>query len=413
VDGGVTTVVADPAPRRVSRVWVSTYSLAWLGLWMAYLVPQQFALLDQLGRFDPEGKVGDFGLINAVCGVVMLIALPLFGALCDRTRSRFGRRRVWMAGGVLVFASGLVATGLQTNWVGAGLAWLVSSIGFTMATTGFTALIADEVPDSQRGSISSAMYGPQALGVVLGLFSLTSIQDDLTRYLVLAVAVLALAAPFVLRHRDVVTGLPTGRITVRSVLGLLWVDPRGNPGYAWTFGSRLLVNLANVLATSYLLYFLRDRLRVADPDGELLVLTLMYLAWTVISTYGCGALSDRLGRRRVFVAGGAAVQALGCAVLALAPGTGTALVAAALFGIGYGAYMAVDQVMITQVLPEAQDRAKDLGIMNIGMLGPQTLGPLAAGLVISVLGGYQVLFALAGLTSLLGALMIYRVSSVR
>jgi hypothetical protein len=41
-----------------------------------------------------------------------------------------------------------------------------------------------------------------------------------------------------------------------------------------------------------------------------------------------------------------------------------ALGAAVLYGIGYGAYIAVDQALITQVLPEARDRAKDLGIIN-------------------------------------------------
>ena len=37
--------------------------------------------------------------------------------------------------------------------------------------------------------------------------------------------------------------------------------------------------------------------------------------------------------------------------------------AAVLFGTGYGAYIAVDQLaLITQVLPKARDRAEDLGI---------------------------------------------------
>ena len=49
-------------------------------------------------------------------------------------------------------------------------------------------------------------------------------------------------------------------------------------------------------------------------------------------------------------------------------------------------------------LPDPEERAKDLGIMNVGSAGPQALAPLAASLVISSLGGYPVLFGLAGVT---------------
>ncbi|MFI0904502.1 MFS transporter [Streptomyces sioyaensis] len=395
--------------RSMSRAWIGRYSLAWLGLWMAYLVPQQFALPDQLARVDPAGRIADFGVINAVCGVVALFTLPLFGTLCDRTRSRFGRRRLWVSGGATLFASSLVATGLQSHWTGIGLSWLGCSIGFCMATVGFTALVADQVPEAQRGTVSSAMFGPQTIGVVLGLFCLTAIPSDLPRYLLLAAGVLVLAAPFVLKHRDTATTRSDGGAGLREFVASI----RDNPAFAWTFGTRVLMNLANALATSYQLYFITDVLRVAHPEQELLLLTMVYLAWTLVSVYVCGVLSDRLGRRRVFVACGAIGQALGCAAVAIAPGVVSALVATSLFGVGVGAYLAVDQAIITAVLPAAENRARDLGIMNIGLFGPQTLGPLLAGLVIGALGGYQVLFALAGLTSLVSGLLIYRVSSVR
>jgi MFS family permease len=392
----------------VSRAWLGRYSLAWLGLWMAYLVPQQFALPDQLARVDPAGRVADFGVINAVCGVVGLVALPLFGTLCDRTRSPFGRRRVWITGGVALFAAGLVAIGLQTDWIVLGLCWLACSLGFSMCMVAFTSLVADQVPDDQRGTVSSAMFGPQTIGIVLGLSSLTAIPTDLPRYLLLAVGVVVLAAPFVLKQRDTPAIPSDGAGSVRELVASV----RDNPGFAWTFGARLLMNLANALATSYLLYFITDQLKVPDPDQELLLLTVVNLACTLVAVYACGALSDRLGRRRAFVAWGATGQALGCAVSAIAPGMGTALVAAALFGVGVGAFLAVDEAIITKVLPAAENRARDLGIMNIGMFGPQTLGPLLASLVIT-LGGYQVLFAVAGVISLGAGVLVYRVASVR
>ncbi len=106
------------------------------------------------------------------------------------------------------------------------------------------------------------------------------------------------------------------------------------------------------------------------------------------------------------------LQAIACFVLAFFPSFGTAMVSAGLLGAGYGAFMSVDQALVTAVLPSALSRAKDLGIMNAGSAGPQALAPLGASLVIGSLGGYGVLFGVAGVTTVLGAAMVYRIRSV-
>ncbi|MDQ2956232.1 MAG: MFS transporter [Actinomycetota bacterium] len=400
----------DAPTTEVSRAWTARFSLAWFGIWMAYLVPIQLAMPDQLSALDHPHRIRDFGLINGLIGIAALVTLPLFGALCDRTRSRFGRRRLWILSGAVVFALGLAATGLQSNWGGIAIAWLIASLGVNMATAGLTAIIADDVPDRQRGMVSSAIYGPQAIGVVVGLIALSPVKTAQPRYLLLAAAVLIFVWPFGWRYREAATARPSSAITLRSILAGLWVD---HPDFGWAFGGRLLVNLGNAFGTTYLLFFLRDYLKVSDPDGSLIVLTLIYLVFTLLATYGGGILSDRTGRRRIFVAVASALQASAALLLSLVPTYHNSLIAAALLGAGYGAYMSVDQAVVTEVLPDARDRAKDLGIMNVGSVGPQAFGPLAASLVIASLGGYRVLFALAGLTSLAGAFMVYRIRSVR
>jgi MFS family permease len=102
-----TGVTAPP-----TRAWTLRFALIWLGLWAAQLAPVQLLLPLQLEDVDAAHKVRDFGLVNGVAGVAALLALPVFGALCDRTRSRFGRRRVWVAGGVAVYVVGLLLTGV-------------------------------------------------------------------------------------------------------------------------------------------------------------------------------------------------------------------------------------------------------------------------------------------------------------
>jgi MFS family permease len=412
VSAGEAAVLLEPT-RRVSRGWTTRFTLVWLGLWMATLVPIQLALPDQLADVDYHHRLRDFGLVNGLVGLFAILTLPLFGALCDHTRSRFGRRRVWVLMGLVVFAVGLVLTGLQSTWEGVALCWLVASLGNNMMAAGLTATIADEVPEEQRGTISGAIYGPQAIGVVLGLVAVGGIAAASSRYAVLALALVLLSLPFLIGYRDVATTEKTERLTLRSITTGMWINPRENPDFGWAFGGRLLVNLGNAFGTANLLFFLRDGMKVPDPDAALLNLTLVYLVFTVAATYLGGFLSDRSGRRRIFVAVAAILQAIAALLLTPIPSMGVALVAGAFLGAGYGAFMSVDQALVTHVLPDPDDRAKDLGIMNIGAVGPQALAPLLAGVIITSLGGYPMLFLIAAVTTLLGAASVYRIRSVR
>lgn len=402
---------ADQEP--VSRAWTSRFALVWLGFWMANLVPLQLLLPQQLAEIDPTSKVHAFALLNAMSGVVALLSLPVCGALSDRSRSRFGRRRIWVAMGSALFAVGLVATGLQTSLLALTVCWSASMVGLSAVTAGLTAVIADRVPTRQRGMISSAIFGPQALAVVIGIGVVAVLQlTTLEGYVVVAAALVTGCVPFLVCYREV-PAEAAQVLSLREVLGSLRIDVRANPDFAWAFHGRLLVNLANSLGTCYLLYFLTDRLRSSDPDLDLLLLTVVYLAAGLVCTYTGGYLSDRWQRRRDFVFVAAAMQAAAGLLLALAPTMSVAYVSSALMGGGFGAYMAVDQALVTQLLPDASSRAKDLGIMNIGTMVPPTVAPLLAGLLVSADGsGYPELFGLVTLIATVGAVMVYRIRSV-
>ena len=92
---------------------------------------------------------------------------------------------------------------------------------------------------------------------------------------------------------------------------------------------------------------------------------------------------------------------------------GAAAVAAAILGIGNGAYLGVDFALLTQVLPEGASGGKDMGIINIAASLPQIFAAGLALLAVRYLGGYTVLFVSAGVIGLLGAASVYRIKSVR
>jgi MFS family permease len=402
--------LAEPTASVRAR-WVAALFAANLAVWMGFFTPIQVLLPQQVEAIAPDSKEVMLGWVTGIGALAALLANPLAGALSDRTTSRFGRRHPWTVGGGLLGAAGLVLLALQHTIIGVALCWVGVQICLNAMLASLTAAVPDRVPVRQRGAISGWIGMPQVLGVVLGVLLVTELVEGIQAgYLAVAVAVVVLMLAFPL-------STPDDRLAVadRPALRLrsFWVSPRQHPDFAWAFGTRFLVQLGNALGTLYLFYFLQDEVRVADPEGSLLVLILIYTGGIIATTVVAGRLSDRSGRRKPHVMASGFVMAAAAVLLAVWPTWTVAMIAAAVLGAGYGIYVSVDAALITQVLPAAAGRGKDLGIINIANSAPQVLAPAIAAPVVAGLGGYPVLYAATALVALLGGVLVFPIRSVR
>jgi MFS family permease len=417
-------VPADPAAALaeptvpVRRGWVGLLFAANLGLWMAFFTPVQILLPEQISSISLTGKEAMLGWVTGLGALAAIVINPLAGAFSDRTYLRmggreFGRRHVWTLAGALLSALSLVILAEQHTIVGVALGWIGAQVGLNAMLATLTAAVPDRVPVAQRGAVSGWIGMPQALGLVLGAVLVTAVVTGVASgYVLMAVVVVLLAAPFaLLTPDDPLPRVGRGPLRWRSLIGGL--SPRRYPDFAWAWGTRFLVQLGNALGTLYLLYFLTDRVRLADPEGGLLIMILFYTMGMVATAVVAGRLSDRTGRRKIFVIWSGVVIAVAALLLAVWPTWPIALVASVLLGAGYGVYLAVDTALITQVLPTAVDRAKDLGVINIATAAPQVLGPALAAPLVTHLGGYPTLYAVTAVVTLLGATMVVKIRSVR
>ncbi len=108
-----------------------------------------------------------------------------------------------------------------------------------------------------------------------------------------------------------------------------------------------------------------------------------------------------------------ALQGVAALLLAFIPQYNIAMLGAAMLGLGYGCFLAVDQALATQVLPDPATRGKDLGIMNIATAVPQAIAPLLGAMIVAYLGGFGSLYVVAGVTSLIGAAAVLPIKQVR
>jgi MFS family permease len=100
--------------------------------------------------------------------------------------------------------------------------------------------------------------------------------------------------------------------------------------------------------------------------------------------------------------------------IALASSFSAFLVGMAVSGLGFGLYLAVDLALVADILPDTDNAAKDLGVLNIAGALPFFLAPaIAPGILASAGASYSVLFTVAGLCAIVGAAAILPVKGVR
>jgi MFS family permease len=414
------TVAAQPAALAepvtpVRARWITLLFTANIGLWLGVYAPIQVLLPEQAQHLDKASKTL---LLSAVMGAGALAALvtnPIAGALSDRTTSRWGRRHPWTVGGAVLGAAGLAVLAVAPDAAVMMLGWFVAQAGLGIMLATLTAALPDRVPPAQRGALGGLIGISQMLGTVLGALLVTVLVTGLTSgYLACGVVVVLGALGFALFTRDDV--LPAGlvpRHSVRRTLSRLWVSPRRYPDFGWAWAMHFLINLGNALGTLYLLYFLSDAAHYHDPQTGLLILMVIYGAALAVAGVVCGTASDRSGYRRRYAVGAAAVMAVAALLLVISPTWTAALAAAPLLGLGFGTYWAAAPAVLTQVLPAASDRAKDLGVINVATALPLVVAPLIAGIVLYTLHSYPALFALSGVATVAGGLAVLRIRSVR
>ena len=411
--GSVPAALAEPLVH-VRAGWVARITLASVGLWAGFFGPIQVLLAQQAELVAPDSKELVFGLVTGVGAAVSVVSNPLFGALSDRTTSRFGRRVPWIVlGGATGAAALLVLAATESLW-GMLLGWSLAQAGLNAMLAAVTATIPDQVPVEQRGAVGGWVAIAQTLGVVGGVGIAAVTGGVAAGFVATAAALVVLAVPFVLRSGD----RPLGRayvppLRLRAFVTGFWVDPGVHPDFAWAWLTRFLVNLGNALGTLYLFFYLQDAVGYADPETGVFVLTGLYALALVATTVVGGIWSDRAGRRRVFVTVSGLVAASASVILAVTQTWPGALLAAVVLGAGYGVYTAVDFALITQVLPAATARAKDLGVINIANALPQVFAPLLATLLVTLAGGYTSLYLFSAAVCLLGSVLVYRIRGVR
>jgi MFS family permease len=405
--------------RRVGPGFIVLYTLAMLSTSLLFLAPLLVTLALKVNSLvGTERAPNNLSLVAGLGGLLSIVANPFFGRMSDRTSSRLGMRRPWMLIGLFAGSSGIVAIALAPNMPVVVIGWCIAQVFFNALLAAEVAVLPDQVPEAQRGTVSGVLGICTPVASVTGAFLVKLFTGNL---LVMFLAPCVIGGFFVVLFALVLDDRRLAAAdkppwSFREFAATFYVDPRKSPDFAWAFLSRFLFVLAYGFLATYEVYYLLNKLGSAEADvpQQVFLGALVQSVLVVLASIAGGRLSDWTGRRKVFVLGASIVYGLSLFVLAAATDVNGFLVGMAISGLGFGVYLAVDLALVTQVLPDKDNAAKDLGVFNIAGALPFTVAPAIAPAILAAGGGsYSVLYAVAGLCAVVGAFAVLPVKRVR
>ncbi|WP_051127404.1 MULTISPECIES: MFS transporter [unclassified Streptomyces] len=365
----------------------------------------------QIEHIDKADKVALLGLVSGVSAIFATLFNPVAGALSDRS----GRRNPWILWGGVASVGAMALLGGVNTVLLVAIAWCVGQATMNVFQAAITSVVPDRVPLSERGRASAAVGLGMPLGSTLGAVLGAAFTDHLrTGYLVLGLFVAVSAVVFTAfareEKRPALEPVPFKRQLAAFASALR------NHDFRWAFIGRALLVLGYFCVFGYQLYVLDDHVSLPkgmEPADAVAILTPVSAVAMVVATLVGGVLSDRMDRRKLWVWLSALVSAVSLLIPALSPTWTAMLVFAALNGLGFGCFMAVDNALVTMILPSEGDAARDLGVLNMASAGPQILAPFVSSVIVSASGGYTALFLVGAALSVLGALAVRPIRGVR
>ena len=478
------TTVCDSEELNLSKSQVFFLNVSWFGLNAMYLVlsievfPSQVHAL--VGSED-KGQV--LGAMIALGAVVTFVVSPLIGIKSDRMVFKYGRRRPFMVAGMCLLVIALFGMAFSAPYVENEKSNSTCSIGleikrclpylnltmleeeernssldvdvllnilsqkdtegnvvmyvifytmvmacYAVVSVPYNGLIADLTPPLQRG-FSSGVMGAMTLagniaGAAIGLFffrlGVVGIYTLVCFVFAVCVLITAFCSPEV-----PLTEAPE-HLGVKGIFLAYW-EPLKDSDFRWVFLTRFLMQQGVATVTGFLEFWLSDMVRLPhcwSPERSVAIILLPLLLAAAGISIVAGFLSDALQRRKPLVIGSSILMSICALIFACLKGKYAfyaAIPVAVAFGIGFGAYCAIDFALVMDVLPKDKDKAKDLAVWHQALVLPQAIATPIGGIILDMFErynchmglGYIILFTVTSFYFALSGIFVIKIKKAK
>lgn len=157
---------------------VSSLTISNIGLYVALIPPLILLLTLKIQAIDPENVESALATVLSIGAFVAMIANPVAGAISDKTRLKFGRRRTWILIGSVLGGASILGIGLSNEVWQVILLWSCAQAFFNFMLAANNALIADQVEVTRRGSISGILGSIGAVAAIIGITLVNALGES-------------------------------------------------------------------------------------------------------------------------------------------------------------------------------------------------------------------------------------------
>lgn len=350
----------QPVPWRIRFAYsLPAFALAVVGIPIYVYIP----------KFYTDVVGADIALVGFILLAIRLfdaVSDPVIGTLSDRTRTRFGRRRPWIALGVLPLSAAILMLfmppelepGPAAAWFGVGVFSVF--LAWTLITVPYESLGPEISFDhDERTTILSLRDGMLILGTVVAAASPALVQavlglgdDDAAGERAMFRAVALLYVPLIIVACLICAGVVRER--AHNVDAVPSSNPlrdmrrlAGNRPFMILLASFTIAAIGSSLPATLIPYYVEYV--IGDPDVEAFL--LLYFVTGIVFLPMWVAIARRVGKKPAWISAAAINAAAFAGVFLLGRGDVTEYaILVTLSGIGFGATMALPSSMQADVI---------------------------------------------------------------
>jgi len=380
---------------------LSVYNIGLNLLWVAY---NSILLPIMVQNATSEATKGLWlGIITSVSILVGITINIVAGVVSDNSQSRWGRRNPTIVIGALFTVATLLAFAYapQTLPMVFISYFLIQFFG-NISCGAYQPLLADIIPENQRGTTSGFQGAFTIVGAILGFLVVTTLVSEGNIPLaVIIIAVVFLASTvfnsLVIRRED----KPFGHLQEISIPRALMESFQVRtavPGFSWFVFANFLMYIGVTSFSFFGIYYFQTVLKLSDPIIGMRTAGLVGITVNLIAAVIAGIVSDKIGRKYLIIGAGVISGALSL-FFPFLHNFAIFIAISAVYGAANGVVYSVNQALASGLVP-ADEAGKFMAYNNLSVGLANTVAPLLFGAVLNFQGAptitsFMVFFFLA------------------
>lgn len=359
----------------------------WVGLSFMWNALHPIVLPALLVDLVPsESKNTYLGLLTFAGLVIAMVLQPASGALSDRWRSRFGRRRPLLALGTVFDCVFLMILAWSTGLTGLVIGYVGLQLSSNTAQGPLQALMKDRVPLQQLGVASSIKVFIDLASLVAASWVAGQLMarepggPALVIWIILGLLVASAAVTVLFAGEQPSDHAPTGQA------GPPAAESNANSGYWWLIGQRAAFLFGVYGLQAFGQYYIQDSMALADAPRQAGNMLAIIGICTIILVLCGGLLADRLGAKSLLYVS-SALAATGMLLLSLTTDLRGLYTSGVIVGAGIGLFLTSNWALANRLAPPAR-AGRFLGLTNLATAGAAALARLEGPVVDMVNGAY-------------------------